>query len=169
MNTSFTHFLPCLLTKFCLTNIFLRQTNSYIFNSFDCWFLVKRNVSLGVLRVIMQIVNLLTNQYLNKQCNFFVMKTTVYETRILRLVNLWNITPRDISSFWLTTICFIYFVNFDDIMGPWISFGCFFKDDSSSTPSMEFRMVTHMQGSTVSNLTFQWMTVHFSVNKVIFY
>ena len=33
---------------------------------------------------------------------------------------------------------------------------------------MEFRLVTHMQGSTVSNLKFQCMTVHFSVNKVIF-
>ena len=33
---------------------------------------------------------------------------------------------------------------------------------------MEFRMVTHMQGSTVSNLKFQCMEVHFSVNKVIF-
>jgi len=32
---------------------------------------------------------------------------------------------------------------------------------------MEFRMVTHMQQSTVSNLKFQCMTVHFSVNKVI--
>ena len=33
---------------------------------------------------------------------------------------------------------------------------------------MEFRMVKHVQGSTVSNLKFQYMTVHFSVNKVIF-
>ena len=31
---------------------------------------------------------------------------------------------------------------------------------------MEFRMVTHMQGSTVSNLKFQCMTVHFSVNNL---
>ena len=31
---------------------------------------------------------------------------------------------------------------------------------------MEFRMVTHVQGSTVSNLKIQCMTVHFSVNKV---
>ena len=53
-------------------------------------------------------------------------------------------------------------------MGRYISSRCFFKDGSSSTPCMEFRMVTHIQGSTVYNLKFQCMTVHFSVNKVIF-
>ena len=55
------------------------------------------------------------------------------------------------------------------VIGSWISSRCFFKDGSSSTPCMKFRMVTHMQGSTVSNLKFQRVTVHFSVNKVIFY
>ena len=44
------------------------------------------------------------------------------------------------------------------LIGPWICSRCFFKDGSSSTPWMEFRMVTHMQGSTVSNLKFQCMT-----------
>ena len=29
--------------------------------------------------------------------------------------------------------------------GPWISSRCFFKDGSSSTPCMEFRMVTNIQ------------------------
>ena len=53
-------------------------------------------------------------------------------------------------------------------MGPWISSRCFFKDGSSSTPCVEFRKVTHMQGSTVSNLKLQCMTVHFSVIEVIF-
>ena len=45
---------------------------------------------------------------------------------------------------------------------------CFFKNSSSNTPCMEFRKVTHMQGSSVSNLKFQCMTVYFSVNKIIF-
>ena len=51
------------------------------------------------------------------------------------------------------------------IIGPWLSSRCFFKHGSSSTPCMEFRMVTHMQGSTVFNFKFQCMAVHFSVNK----
>ena len=50
------------------------------------------------------------------------------------------------------------------IIGPWISSRCFFKDGSSSTSCMKFRMLTHIQGSTVSNFKFQCMTVHFSVN-----
>ena len=41
----------------------------------------------------------------------------------------------------------------------------FFKDGSSSTPCMEVRMATHVQGSIVSNLKFQCLTVDFSVNK----
>ena len=32
---------------------------------------------------------------------------------------------------------------------------------------MKFRMVTHMQGSTVSNVKFQCMTVHLSVNNLV--
>ena len=56
-----------------------------------------------------------------------------------------------------------------NLIVPWISPRCFFKDGSSSIPCMKFRMITHMQGSTVSNFKFQCMTVHFSLNKVIFY
>jgi len=55
------------------------------------------------------------------------------------------------------------------ILGPWISSRCFLKDDISSTPCMEFRMVTHRQGSTVCNLKFQCMVVHYSVNHVFVY
>ena len=58
--------------------------------------------------------------------------------------------------------------NYYNIIGPSISSRRFFKDGSSSTTCMKFRMVTHMLRSTVSNLKFQCMTVHFSVNKVIF-
>ena len=64
--------------------------------------------------------------------------------------------------------CRLYNMSLE-ILDAGISSRCFFKRGSSSTPCMEFRMVTHMQGSTVSNLKFQCMTVHFSVNKVIFY
>ena len=60
-------------------------------------------------------------------------------------------------------------VETHNLIGPWITSHCFFKDDSSSIPCMEFRMVTHMPGSNGSNLKFQCMTVHFSVNKVIFH
>ena len=55
------------------------------------------------------------------------------------------------------------------VIGPWISSRCFFKDGSSSTPCLEFRMVTHKQGSPCTCvLKFQCMVVHFSVTNVIF-
>ena len=62
-----------------------------------------------------------------------------------------------------------HFLYCKNLIGPCISSICFFKDCSSSTPCMEFRMVTHMQGSTVSNPKFKCIRVHFSVNKVICY
>ena len=54
----------------------------------------------------------------------------------------------------------LYFLlhSFVLLIGASISCRCFFKDGSSNTPCMEFRVVTHMQGSTVSNLKFQCMT-----------
>ena len=78
--------------------------------------------------------------------------------------------PNKISSVWeLTSLLSTREQRKTKILiGPRISSRCFFKDGSSSIPCAEFRMVTHVQGSTVFNLKFQCMTVHFSVNKVIF-
>ena len=59
-----------------------------------------------------------------------------------------------LSADFITLLFFLDISNFLHIKGPWISSRWFLKDGSSRTPCMKFRLVTHMQGSTVSNIKF---------------